>query len=460
MCLSDVDPNFSAERWPQHWKEIKEKKTFMFETIHKAKDGSIFPVEVVVNYMEFRGKEYNCAFARDISKRKKVSEEKKAVEDRLRQAQKMEAIGTLAGGIAHDFNNILSVILGYADLAFEGAPVESTLRMNLDKILKAGFRAKDLVKQILTFSRQTGVNPVPLNPAKTLKEAIILLRSSIPTTIKIIDIIDPDSGIILADPTQIHQVLINLCTNAYHAMELTGGEIKIVLKSVYLSQEDVLPEQGVDAGEYICLTVQDTGPGILPTVQERIFDPYFTTKETGKGTGLGLSIVHGIVKDFNGFIRFNSERGKGTAFHVFFPSVKKKVLPEESITEPVQKGTESILFIDDDETVAEVGELILKEIGYTVTVKTNSIDALETFRNKPDLFDLVITDQIMPNMTGIELAKRMLQIEPGIPIILCTGYNNTISEIKANSLGIKGVALKPILKKDIAKLIRKVLNGD
>lgn len=385
--------------------------------------------------------------------------EQKKLEVQLHQAQKMEAIGTLAGGIAHDFNNILAAILGYAEMARDDSPPESTVAKDLDKVLEGCRRAKDLVQQILAFSRQSEIEKIPLQPVNVVKETIKMLRPSLPATIKIKLDIPSATRLILADPTQIHQILLNLCTNAFHAMEETGGKLDISLKEATLSAEDLVYEPDVEAGTFVKLSVCDSGFGMPEEIKKKVFEPYFTTKETDKGTGMGLAIVHGIVKSYGGFISLYSEPGKGTAFHVFFPVIEKEQLNEIEDVEPIPIGRERILFIDDEEMLAELGKSMLERLGYHVTVRNNSIEALKTFQNQPDLFDLVITDQTMPGMTGADIARRMLQIRPDIPIILCTGYSTLISEERAKSLGIKEFALKPLSLKDIAVLIRKVLGS-
>jgi PAS domain S-box-containing protein len=397
----------------------------------------------------------------DITEHKHAEEERKKLQIQLQQAQKMEAIGTLAGGIAHDFNNILGAILGYAEMVQEDSPVGSMLRKDIDQVVKASHRAKDLVKQILAFSRQTETDQIPLQPEIIIKEALKMLRSSLPTTIDIQQDIDPEAGLILADPTQIHQVMVNFCTNAFHAMEETGGTLTISLKKKTLSKADLANEPHVQPGDFVQLSISDTGPGIAPEIQAKMFDPYFTTKEVGKGTGMGLAIIHGIAKSYNGFVTCHSQLGEGTVFQVYLPVIADPTLHEieTAPSDLTQLGNEHILFIDDEEILVEMGQAMLERLGYRVTVRKSSIDALNTFQNQPDQFDLVITDQTMPGMTGSDLARRMLQIRPGMPIILCTGYSTLISEEKARGLGIKGFAMKPLAKKDIAALIRKVLDG-
>ncbi len=343
-------------------------------------------------------------------------------------------------------------------MAKDDSPAGSRARSDIGQVLNASHRAKELVKQILAFSRQSQTEHIPLQPALIIKEAVKMLRSSLPTTIDIQQDIDPQAGIILADPTQIHQVLINLCANAFHAMEATGGTLSISLKMAPLSFEDLTCEPLVQPGQFVQLSIGDTGMGIAAEIQEKIFDPYFTTKEVGKGTGMGLAIIHGIVKNSGGVISFQSQPGKGTVFHVYLPVIAKIDLPENEQEDRIQRGNERILYIDDEEMLVEMGKDMLESLGYRVTAKTNSIKALSTFENQPLEFDLVITDQTMPGMTGSDLAQRILQIRPGMPIILYTGFSSLISEKKASELGIQGFALKPLAKKDIAAIIRKVLD--
>ncbi|WP_240192173.1 hybrid sensor histidine kinase/response regulator [Desulforhopalus vacuolatus] len=410
-------------------------------------------------FFMFPLEEMSVIIMNDISKRISDEAEKNDLGLRLQQAQKMEAIGTLAGGIAHDFNNILSVILGFTQLAKDNSEPDSTVSKYLDEVLGAGLRAKGLVQQILAFSRQKDVERIFLQPAVIVKETIKMLRSSLPSTININQNIDSQTGWILADPTQINQILMNLCTNAFHAMEKTGGNLDISLKEVNLSSEYLIHEPGIADGTFIQLSIADSGVGIPPTVKAKIFDPYFTTKEAGKGTGMGLAMVHGIVKSYGGVISLYSELGDGTVFNVFLPVVEKELLSQKEKIDQIPSGKERILFVDDEESLGKMSKTMLERIGYHVTVRKSSFEALETFQKQPDQFDLVITDQTMPAMTGSEMSRRMLQIRPDIPIILCTGYSSTISEEKAKSMGIKDFALKPLEKKDIATLIRKVLDA-
>ena len=413
----------------------------------------LFPV------MDDQGKVIQVAsFSRDITESRLVEEEKKKLQAQLTQAQKMEAIGTLAGGIAHDFNNILGAILGYAEIARDAGPSKPIVIKGLDKVIEAGGRAAALVKQILTFSRQSDNERVHLDPAFIIKEAIKLLRSSLPSTIAIKSQKVTATRPILANPIQVHQILMNLCTNSFHAMEQTGGTVEVVLRDCAITLEELPNQPEIQPGNFVELTISDSGSGIDPEIRKRIFDPYFTTKELGKGTGLGLSIVHGIVASYGGFITCESEQGVGTSFHVFFPALKQEILPEIKPVEKVPLGNERILLVDDEEILAELGKTMLERLGYQVTVQTSSLEALAIFQNQPDRFEAIITDQTMPNLTGSDLARKILQIRPGLPIILCTGYSSLISEEKATSLGIKGFVLKPVTIRTISRLLRDVLD--
>lgn len=458
--LAYPDENYRKqieEEWQKKVEAAIEERSEIepMEVVVTCKDGS--KKNILWGFINI-GKQ-SWAFGLNLTEQKQAEEEKNKLFGRLQQAQKMEAIGTLAGGIAHDFNNILSVILGYADMAKEDAPPGTKLAADLGKVVTAGHRAKDLVKQILAFSRQAEVERIPLQLQSIIKEALKMLRASIPTTIEIQDTINSKCGVVLADPTQIYQILMNLCTNANHAMEESGGILKIDLQRVCMDKDNRQSGLNIDPGEYVELTVSDTGSGIEPDIINKIFDPYFTTKELGKGTGMGLAIIHGIIADYGGTITVESKLGKGTTFHVYFPVIDKEESQTVEENEESPSGNERILFIDDEELLAEMGQDMLERLGYRVTVRKSSLDALSTFQNNPDDFDLVITDQTMPGMTGSDLARRILQIKPDMPIILCTGYSNLIDAQTAKSLGIKEYATKPLTKGIIAKLIRKVLDA-
>jgi PAS domain S-box-containing protein len=422
------------------------------ETDYDEKDKQF--LESIVNYI---APVLHARLQRD-----RQEEGKKKLENQLRQAQKMEAIGTLAGGIAHDFNNILGAIIGYVEIASLQVPEDNKAKESLKGVLKAGHRAKNLVKQILTFSRNSEQERIPMQISPIVKEAIKLLRSSLPTTIEIRQNIESDTGIMEADPTQIHQILMNLCTNAAHAMREEGGILEVGIRNVEVGSWD--SESGhldMTPGPYLLLTVSDTGEGMTPEVMARIFDPYFTTKEKGVGTGLGLAVVHGIVNIYGGTIRAYSEPGKGTTFHVYLPRIEEAKEMAEDVSRPgvIPTGQEHVLFIDDELVLVEIGKQMLERLGYEVTIRTSSIEALELFRAKPDQFDLVITDMTMPNMTGDKLSRELMQIRPDIPIIICTGYSELISEEKAKGIGIRAFAMKPLVMADLGKTVRNVLDN-
>ena len=403
--------------------------------------------------------EVSLIIMNDISQRKQDEIEKKKLGRRLQQAQKMEAIGTLAGGIAHDFNNILGIILGYSELAKEDSPPGSIVITHLDQVIEGGTRAKELVKQILSFSRQEELERIPLMPKLPLLDTLKMLRSSIPTTIEIQSHIDPTCGFILANPTQIHQIIMNLCTNASQEMENTGGILNIELKKTFIHRDNQHHYATLGMGEYVKLTVSDTGNGIAPNDINKIFEPYFTTKEVGKGTGMGLATIHGIINDYGGAITVESQLSQGTAFHVFFPVIESDKTEVEVIQRKIPSGKERVLLVDDETILAKVGKKMLERLGYNVTTQSSSIDALTLFKKNPDSFDVIVTDQTMPGMTGSDLATEIFHIKPDMPIILCTGYSNQIDKATAASMGIKAFALKPLNKYTIANLIRKVMDS-
>ena len=458
FSIANMEAKESAEEVEQHVKMVIKNGSGRFESKHRKKDGNLIDVDISVNYSSQAGGDF-FVFIRDISERKRADRERVMLETRLVQAQKMEAIGTLAGGIAHDFNNILGIILGYSQMAIDDAPADSRFKKDVEKVLTAANRAKDLVKQILAFSRQSQVERIPLKIQAVIKEGLNMLRSSIPSTISITKNIDSECGVILADPTQIHQILMNLCTNAYQAMEERGGTLSVSLKTTVIGSEDKELLMQIRQGEYVQLTVSDTGAGIRREDMEKIFNPYFTTKGIGTGTGLGLAIIHGIMADYGGTITVESEWGLGTTFHIYFPLIKQQELKQITVAEEIPKGTARILFIDDEELLLEVGQELLERQGYQVTSYQSSVEALAIFQNNPDKFDLVITDQTMPGMTGSELAQKMLQIRPDIPIILCTGYSNLVNEESVKVIGIKEFVLKPLTQELITNLVNKVLKA-
>ncbi len=391
---------------------------------------------------------------------KKREEEKHLLEEHLRYTKKMEAIGTLAGGIAHDFNNILAAIIGYTELASLNASNSDSLKSDLDEILKASNRAKDLTKQILLFSRQTEQEQKPIKIEFIVKEVLKMMRASLPTTIEIRQNIKTGLAPILSDSTEIHRVLMNLCTNAAHAMQKKGGVLEVTLTDMEIDKKTAAQNLDLNPGQYQILTISDTGHGMDSSVIERIFDPFFTTKKHGEGTGMGLAVTHGIVKSCGGAITVSSEVGKGTTFKVFFPAIESEITVESEHYKPVSHGKERILFVDDEAALVGAGRQLLESLGYKVIAKTNGIEALETFKEQPSNFDVVITDMIMPKMTGKDLSKEILAIRPDIPIIICTGFSEVISEKKAKAIGIREFIMKPILRRDMANIIRRVLDNE
>jgi len=404
------------------------------------------------------GEPYISGIGRDVTEKVLFEKKVEKLQEQVVQSQKMESIGTLAGGIAHDFNNILFPILGHSEMLLDDVPQNSPLQDSLKAIHTSALRAKDLVKQILTFSRQESseLNLIKIQPI--VKEALKLIRSTIPTTIEIKQDISPACGVIKADPTQIHQIVMNLATNAYHAMEETGGELKVGLKQMELGTLDLI-HPDMTPGQYACLTVVDTGIGMDKELTQKIFDPFFTTKAIGKGTGMGLSVVHGIVAGMGGAVRVYSEPGKGTQFYIYFPIEKSSFVKHSIQThETIQYGTETILLVDDENAIIAMEKRMLERLGYQVISRTSSIEALEAFRDSPDKFDLVITDMAMPNLPGDKLSEELVKVRADIPILLCTGFSEIMSEEKAASLGIKGFLLKPIVMKDLSQKIREVLD--
>jgi signal transduction histidine kinase/ActR/RegA family two-component response regulator len=393
---------------------------------------------------------------------KKVEERTKELakyERQLQQVLKIQAIGTLAGGIAHDFNNILFPIVGYTELTMDEVSEDSVAHKNLEEILKAAHRAKNLVQQILTFSRQSDQERKPIKIQNIITETLRLLRASIPASIEIIHKIQDDCGHIMGDPTQIHQVIMNLCTNAYHAMQDKGGKLEVILTEIDVGYKEMIDKVGMQPGKHLRLLVKDEGCGMEASVLDRIFEPYYTTKEQGKGTGLGLSVIHGIVKNHGGDITVKSTPGKGTIFQVYLPLIED-VDPDVEFesTDGAIKGEERILLVDDEEQIVAMEQQMLENLGYRVTARTDSAEALKVFAEHPQNFDLVITDMTMPHMTGDQLAQKMLDIEPNIPVILCTGFNQVITEEKALAMGIQKFVMKPVVKKELATTIRTVLD--
>ncbi len=437
------------------WDTISGGKMWKGHFINKKKDGTFYEEEASISpIIDSTGKITNYVVVR-----RDVTDELK-IENRLREAQKMEAIGTLAGGIAHDFNNILSSVIGYTELSLDSVSKETQLYSDLEKVLRAGRRARDLVNQILAFSRERERERKPIQISPIIKEALKLLRASLPSTIEIHQNIEQRLGTVLGDPTQIHQIIMNLCTNAGQAMSEKGGILEVNLVCMEADSVFASKHPGIIPGHYLKLTVCDTGYGMEPDVIERIFDPYFTTKEKSGGTGLGLATVHGIVTSYGGTITVYSEPGKGSNFNVYLPVTTDEQVIETDLTESLPTGTERILYIDDEPDIVDMGKRILGILGYEVIIRTSSIEALELFRAKPNHFNLIITDMTMPKMTGIELAEELINIRPDIPIILCTGFSEKITEENAKDKGIRAYLMKPLLKIELAKAVRRVLDQE
>jgi PAS domain S-box-containing protein len=396
-----------------------------------------------------------------IAERNLAVQERQKLQIQLQQTQKMEAVGTLAGGIAHDFNNILSAILGYAELSQTQIPQESKPHEYLSKIIKSVERAADLVKQILTFSRQAEQERKPMQLQPIVKESLKLLRGSLPSTIEIKKDIDPACRPILASFSQMHQVIMNLCTNAYHAMRKNGGVLSVTLAEADLPPELSEQQPELRPGRYAKLVVADTGSGIEKNIQERIFEPYFTTKKHGEGTGLGLATVHGIVMSHEGTIAVKSEPGKGASFEVYFPTLEKHVVMDQIVKVEISPVPISarVLFVDDEEMIVELAESVLERMNCDVVALSNGIEAFAAFEKDPHGFDIVITDQTMPGLTGIELAQKILAIRPDMPIILATGFSEMVNEKKAKEIGIREFIMKPLAIRDLSQAVWKVL-GD
>ena len=422
------------------------------EIDYTIKDGSVINALVFSKLIRISGEDLTITALFDVT-------ERKWLESQLQQAQKMEAVGTLAGGIAHDFNNILGIIIGNAELAIDDVPEWNPARHNLEEVRKACLRARDVVRQILTFSRQASPQLKPVKISPIISESLKLIRSSIPSTIEIRQNISNELDTVNANPTQINQILLNLCANAAHAMEEKGGIIEVNLENATLHEESAMPSPELDPGVYVKLAVRDTGHGIAPESLDRIFDPYFTTKEVGKGTGLGLAVAHAIVKNHGGVITVASKIDEGTTFQVFLPVYDIEVETEIETDRKLPKGNERILLVDDEENLVETIRSLLERLGYRVTDRSRSVEALKEFRNNPKAYDLVITDMTMPHMTGDQLAKEILGLRPDIPVILCTGFSERMDNQVAKDIGIRKLLIKPIMLSELANTIRQVIDG-
>jgi PAS domain S-box-containing protein len=447
-----ISDNFHREKAKSFYQELVKEQPMpkVYFNRDRTKDGREIDVQINWDYIYNLNGEIEgiISIISDITDQKKL-------QTQLHQAQKMEAIGSLAGGIAHDLNNILFPISGLSEMLLDEMTPDSPEHQSIEQIYKSAQRGSDLVKQILAFSRQSNPQKLPLRLQPILKEVLKLVRATISMNIEIKSHFKPDCGLVFADPTQVHQIAMNLITNAYHAVEQTGGTIDLELKETEFGKDDTLKP-----GKYAHITVSDTGIGIEQTLIDKIFDPYFTTKEMGKGTGLGLSVVHGIVKEHGGDILVYSEVGKGTTFHVYLPLLEdSKGSRTAAVTRKYPTGCESILLVDDEEPIIRLEQMMLERLGYKVTTRTSSPDALDAFRADPLKFDLVISDRGMPNMTGEQLARELISIRPEMPIILCTGFSDENDERRARDLGVKGFLKKPVATGDLAEMVRKVLDA-
>ena len=375
-----------------------------------------------------------------------------------RQHHKLHALGALAGGIAHDFNNMLAAILGYTELLMEDIPRESRPWHRLQRVLSAGERARELVRQILSVSSQQEQERRPLQMGILIEEVLKLLRAALPVTITIHQVVAPQVGTVLAEPIQMYQVLMNLCINAEHALRPRGGMIEIRLEEVHITSQMIAGTSTLAPGPHVCLTVRDTGPGMTPEIVAHIFDPFFTTKGPEEGTGMGLTVVQGIVHDHDGAITVTSTPGAGTTFAIYLPRFDTPSAPSVPRDEPVPGGSERILFVDDEEAIARLGHMLLERLGYDVVVSTSSSEALELFRTASPPFDLVITDHTMPLMTGATLAQELRRLRPNLPVILCSGFSHTMNADKAQSLGLDVFLLKPFLHRDLAMSVRRAFS--
>ena len=436
---------------------VKDNDVWSGRISTRKKDGTFFESETTVSSVhDAKGTIINYVFIlRDVTHELKMERE-------LRQSHKMEAIGTLAGGIAHDFNNILTAIIGFTEIAQRKIVHDKSMVRDLERVQEASSRAKELVKQILTFSRQSEQERKPVRVTRIIEEVLTFLRSTLPTTIAINRQITTSSNgdLVLADPTQLHQVLMNLGTNAAHAMRTNGGVLGISLSEINADASFTALYPEIPLGALLQITVSDTGHGMDAAVTERIFDPYFTTKKVGEGTGMGLAVVQGIVKNHHGAIRVISEPGQGTTFHLYLPKIANEVPRDVKVDGTVCGGTERILFVDDEAVLADLGQEQLQSLGYTVTAVTSSLEALARFQAQPDAFDLVITDMTMPGLTGKELARELLAVRRNIPIIMCSGFNEFINAGEAKEVGICEFFMKPYVTSRMTQVIRKALKQE
>jgi PAS domain S-box-containing protein len=457
-----VFPAEEAARFVEKASDLLSGSGFaVYETSFQTRQAGTVPVLIGGSVIDDRD-EADRSFVftgKDITEIKKAEREASFLQDQLRRSQRLEAVGTLAGGIAHDFNNILMAISGYTELSLKRLKDNPSVRGYLRNVLQAGRRAAALIDQILTFSREREDEKKPVQVGPVINEVLQLLRASVPATIEIGQRIEGEVGDVLADPIQIHQVLMNLCTNAAHAMQEKGGVLEVSLERYEIGPDHDGPAPRLKPGSYLKMTVDDTGPGMPHHILDRVFEPYFTTKEISRGTGLGLSVVHGIVASHGGAITADSRAGQGSTFTVYLPVVESTPSRIASTEERDPVGKESVLVVDDDQALTRLQKLTLEELGYKVSARTSSVEALELFRNNPQRFDLVITDMTMPNMTGDVLAEELMRLRPDIPVVICTGFSEQLTEKDALAMGIRALIMKPVLRHMLAETIRSVLDA-
>ncbi len=458
MTLFDIDPSLSLEKWNSLKQQRRQKRVVAFESSHRTKDGTIFPVHITSNLLEYEGEQCSISFVRDITEEKKNQKEKARMEAHFQQAQRMEALGTLAGGVAHDFNNILTAIVGYTDLISIASDKNQKAKPYIDQLYAASSRAKNLVQQILIFSKQGNIEKRPTNIGRVLNEAADLIKGSISENIDLYTNINEDLGAVFANETQVHQIIMNLCTNSCHAMGNKQGRLEIDLVPVTITGNDLVNYPDLTEGDYLKIIVSDTGHGIPADELTSIFQPYFTTKPMGEGTGLGLSTVHGIVKDHGGSIKVYSEINVGTTFQILLPLIDSATSTTLPFADIPPQGTETVLYVDNEKYLIDLARKQLESLGYVVETRANSTDALEAFKRLPEKFDVIVCDMTMPELSGLELAAKIKEIRPSARIILCTGFSARLNTDRLSALGIKEILMKPLTLMELATAIRKALD--
>ncbi|MFQ5630594.1 MAG: PAS domain S-box protein [bacterium] len=456
--IIDLVPPDQSEIAEKEFHKLVKGEIKHIEGLSRSQKGQDIPIEIHASHISYAGKPALLLLVRDISERKKAEREKQQMEAQLRQAQKLETIGRLAGGVAHDINNILTPILCYTDMAMHQLPANSESHNDLEQVIQGANRAKELVQQILLFSRQAEQERKPVRLQLIVHEALKFLRATLPATIEIRENLDDDCQAVLADPSQMHQVVMNLCTNAYDAMRENGGCMEISLEAVYVDTGLKRKLPNLQTGRYVRLTVKDNGQGIQSNALEHIFEPFYTTKPVRRGTGLGLSVVHGIVMSHGGEIEVCSEPGTGASFRIYLPAIAAPDLPPIREVHVPVGGKERILFVDDEKEIVKIGKRMLEAFGYRVTTCSNGSEALQVFRAQPRHFDLIISDQTMPELTGLKLATEIKRIRADMPIILTTGYSEEATPELLDKIGVQTCVMKPFKADDIARAIRQALH--